>query len=273
MKKIITAVLLAAFLGTGLWWGSALLGGRADSPLLVPEGPLAAPVPVAKAAQDGLLEAATARARASIDEGVEAAQGASDWIVHGRATFGSELAASGMRVRAELWHGHDLEVAAALTEILTSNAQGKLTWALEQPPCGATVRLHALLKDADVDDATAVIPLGETPSQELHVRIHPWDATIRGVVRDNGGAPIHGAEVRASTVASTDAKGRYTVRASSYRPKGVRVAARAPGHSLARAQVQVGGPGHETTLDFTLRTRRVTRRPGHRQRWTPHRGR
>jgi len=253
MKKILAAALVLAAAGGGLWW--ARVQSAPSTPSVDPtverplEGSVTAtdPEPPLEVREDP----SGARRTAPEDERAKAAA-AADWIVRGRVFFGPSTPAPATQVQARLWSSYDTNAPALLEATLTSDAEGRIEWLLDVPVETVTLRWSPVLADAVGYGDGGVVPLGEAPPQQLEVRVYPLDATVTGTVRDERGAAVAGALVRASTEGTTDADGRYTVRASSFRAQEF-VHARASGLAQMRASVETPAPGGEVECDFTLR--------------------
>ena len=253
MKKTLAAALLVVAAAGGLWWIQVESASSTPSAEPPPHGPLEAAV--AAAGPESELEAREAppAARTPAVEGELApAAAAEDWIVRGRVFFGSSTPAPWTEVQALMWSGYDTDVPALIEETLTSDAEGRIAWPLSAPRGTVALRWNPARGDAVGYGDSAVVPLGEAPPQELEVHVYPLDVTVTGTVRDERGEAIAGAVVRGSTDDTTDADGRYRVRASSHRSQEF-VWAKAAGLAQKRASVEMPAPGGEVECDFSLR--------------------
>lgn len=248
------ALLVLALLAAGAWLGlrgqderpserraldrpTALERGNAPEPLVAP--PSATEV---------------ARRDAASAEESAAAQSAAKWIVRGHAQSADQKALEGVLVELSL-HVGDPDRSAALQRLeVASDGEGAFAWELDAFPRGATtLRFHAqkdgwfaYVGEREVSATAALAP--------LVVKLYPLDVIVRGLVRNESGAPLAGAEVRAQgDRVEANRDGRYELRTSSALRE-LWIDASAPRHASAREIVKASGPGASIELDFTLAT-------------------
>jgi RNA polymerase sigma factor (sigma-70 family) len=256
MKKML-AVALTLVAAGGLWWSRTERTPSTYSADRTSHESANGAI-VGAESEPGLeLEAGAAqseRRAAEAEPAAGAVADSHDWVVRGQVFLGTDTPAPQTQVRARLWSGIDTDLPPSLDVTLTSDAQGRLAWPLSAPEGTLTLRLNPRRDVVGYGD-DAVLALGDGPPQGLIVRIFPQDISVVGIVRDEDGQVLVGAEVRASAEGSsvvTDGSGRYRVPGSSYR-SGEYVFAEAVGMARKRAVVETPEPGGEVECDFTLR--------------------
>lgn len=198
-----------------------------------------------------MADGATAAGDPALERSAAVTAGAAgSWVLRGRVEIPGGGDAGGLRVRAFLHDGYDLECPVLEETVLISEADGALSWPRDPPADAVYVLLEPEAKGVGYGDARLILK-GTDPPQDLEVVVFRWTTPVSGVVRNEAGEPIAGARVRGGREeATTDAEGRYQLmgRAGSSEQY---LYAEAEGYAQTRMIVSMAD-GVAGSADFTL---------------------